>query len=82
MLTRDDVQHISDMRLIALAKIKLWDGSPRYSGPRIVMRDIIKQLDALLLSGPAEFRCLVEPTATLEQIQRDLHLSVFGRPPA
>jgi len=46
------------------------------------MRDIVKQLDAVLLKGPPEFRFVVEPSVTLAQVQRDQHVSVFGRPPA
>ncbi|MET0373996.1 MAG: hypothetical protein ABW128_07025 [Rhizorhabdus sp.] len=82
MLTREDVQHVFEMRLIVEAKLKLWDGDPRYSGPRIVMRNIANQLESLVLKGPPEFRFVVDPSITLAQVHREQHISVFGRPPA
>jgi len=78
-MTREDVQHISDMRLIALAKLKMWDGDPCFSASIRAMKEVVGLLEAMIAAGPPEMHFIIEQVSSLPQIQRDLRQSVFGR---
>jgi len=79
--TRSDIQHVSDMRLIALSLMTLWRGDPDRVPGVIAMRKTVDLCDPLIRSGPPEFQHVLAETTPREIIERELRQAVFGRSP-
>lgn len=77
--TREDIQHVSDMRLIALAKIQQWSGDPRAAAGTERMKRIVAACEEVIAKGPLELRHITEKVPSLEVIQHELRRSMFGR---
>jgi hypothetical protein len=76
--TREDIQHVSDLRLIALALIKRWDGADSRAAAARRMRQICDLSEEIIANGPPEFRFIIERTASLASVQHEQRRSVFG----
>jgi hypothetical protein len=77
-LTRLEIQHISDLRIIALCLRRGCEGNPRKVGMASAMRRIAKECEALIAEGPAEFRHIIEDVTPIAALQHELRASVFG----
>jgi len=78
-LSREDLQTIADMRMIALAQLKRTEQSHSHDPYAVMsaMRQIADICAHLIAQGPPEFRFIIEETAPLEVIQHELRSSVF-----
>lgn len=76
--TRQDVQHVSDLRLIALAKLHAWRGDSRFEYGVSRMKGIVAACDEIIARGPEDLRYIIEHAPSAEAIQHDLRMSVFG----
>lgn len=79
VFTRQDVQHVSDVRLIALAKLHAWRGDSRYEYGVARMKGIVAACEEIIARGPEDLRHIIEHVSSAEAIQHDLRLSVFGQ---
>ena len=79
VFTRQDVQHVSDLRLIALAKLAAWRGDSRYEYGVARMKGIVAACEEIIGHGPEDLRHITEHVPSAEAIQHDLRMSVFGR---
>ena len=79
--SREDVQVLADLRMIALALLKRQEQSHTIQHFAIMSgaREIAAICTQLILAGPREYHAIVEPTVPLEAIQHELRESVFGR---
>lgn len=76
--TRQDVQHVSDVRLIALAKLSAWRGDSRYEYGVTRMKAIVKACEEIIARGPEDLRYIIEQVPSAAAIQHELRQSVFG----
>ena len=81
MIAEKDVQIVSDMRLIAMALMKRWGADSRYRAEAQTMGEFIGACEHMLAHGPASGHHIIERTATIQQVQSELHKSVFGHAP-
>ncbi|WP_394657625.1 hypothetical protein [uncultured Novosphingobium sp.] len=79
VFTRQDVQHVSDVRLIALAKLHAWRGDSRYEYGVARMKDIVAACEEIIARGPEDLRHIIEHVPTAEAAKQELRLSVFGK---
>lgn len=77
--TRQDVQHVLDVRLIALAKLHDWRGDSRYEYGVARMKGIVAACEEIIGHGPQDLRHITKHVPSAEAIQHELQLSVFGR---
>jgi hypothetical protein len=77
MMKREDIQHVSDVRLIAMALLQRWNGAPDKSAASRRVHQIRKLCEEIIESGPPEFRFITEPAASAGDVQRELRQSVF-----
>lgn len=77
-LSREDIQHVSDMRLIALALKKQWDADYTRAPNTACLDRIIAECETVIRRGPEEFRFVIEPTVSRALIENELRASVFG----
>ncbi len=75
--TRQDVQHVSDVRLIALAKLQAWRGDSRYEYGVARMKCIVAACEEIIAHGPEDLRHITERVPSCEVIQNELRASVF-----
>lgn len=80
MIAEQDVQPVSDMRLIALVMLKRWTGDSRYRAEAAAMQKIVFSLETMIAEGPESGRHVIEATGSIAQLQAELRQSVFGRP--
>lgn len=78
VFTRTDIQHVSDLRLIALAKLHALRGDSRYEYGSLRMKAIIKACEEIIGHGPEDLRHITEEVPSASAIQSELRLSVFG----
>ncbi len=76
--TRQDVQHVSDLRLIALAKLHAWRGDSRYEYGVSRMKGIVAACEEIIARGPEDLRHITEHVPSASAIQHELRKSVFG----
>lgn len=76
--TRQDVQHVSDVRLIALAKLHAWRGDSRYEYGVARMKGIVAACEEIIARGPEDLRHITEHVPSASAIQHELRKSVFG----
>jgi hypothetical protein len=76
--SRDDVQHVSDVRLIALAKLKAWRGDSRYEYGVARMKGIITACVEIIAHGPEDLRHIIDRVPSAAAIQHELRCSVIG----
>ncbi len=76
--TRQDIQHVSDVRLIALAKLRAWRGDSRYEYGVARMKVVIAACEEIIAHGPEDLRHITEHVPSAEAIQHELRRSVYG----
>lgn len=79
VFTRQDFQHVSDVRLIALAKLHAWRGDSRYEYGVARIKGIVAACEEIIARGPDDLRHVTEHVPSAAAIQQDLRMSVFGR---
>jgi len=79
--SRDDIQALTDLRMMALAIVKRCERRPAVSHVRVqsVANRIAGLCETVILEGPLEYRGIVEKTAPLEVIQHELSQSTYDR---